>query len=167
MKKFVLITKGILANKFKIEDTNNGEIYVGSKNIIARFFILFLRPWFNPVNIKLEGLNGKDNLLIKYSGKNNNDIFINNIKIGELIGRKRFATRYRFTIVIDNKSYFFEGDIINPIVKMYCNNYEIGLVQIKNQDFPHFDWEIVTNYDVDDKVLVIALLYNYYIWGRV
>ncbi|MCX0386864.1 hypothetical protein ACV3RL_15805 [Clostridium perfringens] len=167
MKKFVLTTKGVLANEFEIKDLDNGVIYKGKKNMVSRFFILLMRPWINPINITLEGSEGKNNLSIKYKGKNNNDIYENNIKIGELVGRKRIATRYRFTISVNNKEYFFEGDTVSPIVKMYFNNHEIGLVQIKNQDFPHFDWESTVSSDIDSRVIVLSLLYNYYIWGRV
>lgn len=167
MKKFILTTKGILANEFEIKDLNNRIIYKGKKNILARFLILLLRPWVNPINITLEGLERKNNLLIKYKWGNNNDIYENNIKIGKIIGRKRFATRYRFTIIIKSNKYFFEGDVINPIVKMYSNNCEFGVFKIKNQDFPHFDWKAIVSSDVDDRVIVLSLIYNYYIWARV
>lgn len=50
---------------------------------------------------------------------------------------------------------------------MYSNNCEFGVFKIKNQNFPHFDWEAIVSSDVDDRVIVLSLIYNYYIWARV
>ncbi|MPQ45125.1 hypothetical protein [Clostridium tarantellae] len=168
MGKMVLITKGFLANSLIIKDSDSGQdIYTYKKNIISRFFILLLRPWFNPVNATLQGENGHNDLIIQYNKKNNNNIFENGVKIGQLLGRKLIATKYRFSISLNNNKYSFQGDSLVPISKMYFNDIEVGYMKIINESFPHFDWEANLNIDIDPRVIAVALLYNYYIWTRV
>lgn len=169
MKKYVLITSGLLANKIEIRERNkDGKLlYTSKKSILSRFMLLFMRTWYNPVNFVLKGENGTNDLKIQDVARHQHVLIENNIEIGSFKGRKLIDTRYHFFISLGEMSYSYKGDSLVPITKAYKNNIEVGEFKVYNQRFPHFDWEAEVISNMDQRVVASALLYNYLIWGRV
>lgn len=161
------MTFGFLANKIEIRENNeDGKLlYSSKKSVISMIILLFLRPWYNRVNYTLKGVN-KSDFSIKDVGRHKHVLIEENIEIGYLKGRKLFDTRYHFEISFGNLHYFYEGDVIVPITKVYKNNFQVGVFKLYNQRFPKFNWEAEVNPDMDQRVVVTALLYNYIIWDR-
>lgn len=179
MKKYILETSGfIVGSNIEIRENSSSSkhdkiLYVIKKNPFIKAGLFLIAFIYNRVNYTINGMNGNKDLKIKDSGFNKHIIFEDNIQIGNLKGKgfKLLFTRYRFNIVINEVSYFFESDTLFPEFKVYCNKEIVGKIKCIKQPqwYPHFgktDWSGEFDTDTDIRVIAIGLLYAHLIWFR-